>query len=127
YCLIRKIGDSTDPSILVFYWGFFALIAFIPFRLLSSQPLVIPQTFVEGLMMVGVGLTSLAAQYFFNKGVQLEKAAIASVVRNSSAIYSLIFQVTILEIPKGFLLSLFGGLLILVVIVGSSIQKFRSA
>ena len=127
YCLIRKIGDSTDPSILVFYWGFFALIAFIPFRLLSSQPLVIPQTFVEGLMMAGVGLTSLAAQYFFNKGVQLEKAAIASVVRNSSAIYSLIFQVTILEIPKGFLLSLFGGLLILVVIVGSSIQKFRSA
>jgi drug/metabolite transporter (DMT)-like permease len=125
YVLIRKLGVAAPSSAQVFHWGLAAIILYPLFKLVTGDAFVLPWGWPL-VCGIGVGVSSLATQYFFNKGAQLESAAIASVLRNSSAVFSLLFQLLFLGIPPGFFYSFIGGLLILAVIVLSGYDSYLS-
>ena len=123
YIVIRKIGRDVSPTVLVFYWGLFGVILFPVFYFVLDSPLFIPDTWhLWGLFAV-LAMLSIVAQWVFNKGVQLEKAAIASVVQNSSIFFSFLFQLIFLGIPPGFIYSCVGGFMIVSVIIAFAIRS----
>jgi drug/metabolite transporter (DMT)-like permease len=108
YVTVRKLGQSDDPMVIVFY---FALIA-----TLGSVPLVIPvfvmPTLPELVALLGVGVTTYTAQVAMTYGLKLERAGRATAVRYLQIVFAAIWGMLFFaEVPG--LLSILGALLII--------------
>ncbi|MFN0099820.1 MAG: DMT family transporter [Gemmatimonadaceae bacterium] len=74
YAVVRRIGHSEHPTVVVFYLPLMGL--------LLSLPLSIGQweapTGTEWLLLLGTGITTQAAQTYMTRGLRLETAARAT-------------------------------------------------
>jgi len=123
YIAIRKVGPGVHPLVLTSYMG---LVGTLVAPLLSiTQPFQLPRTAAVWLGLIGVGLISLVAQLFFNKGVQLEKAGPASMIRNLNVAFSFMWESTIQGIhPLAW--SVIGAIIISASVVVMGVRKWKA-
>jgi len=121
YITIRKVGSGVHPLVLVCYMG---MVGFIlaPFGALF-QTFVLP-TGLEWFFCICVGLLSFIGQIFFNRGVQLEKAGLSSVIRNLDVAFAFFWQVTIQHLYPN-IWSLLGALIISTAVVMIGWMKMK--
>lgn len=70
YTTVRKLRESDDPLVIVFYFPLVATPAAVPFMIGHA---VWPTPF-EWLLLVGVGVVTQVGQIFLTKGLHREKA-----------------------------------------------------
>jgi drug/metabolite transporter (DMT)-like permease len=108
YVVVRKLGGSEDPLVVVFYFP------------LVTVPLVLPlvvmdwvwPTPVEWLLLIGVGVTTQVAQVFLTRGLVLEPAGKAMSVAYIQIIFAAIWGALFFaELPDGW--SLAGALVVI--------------
>jgi len=123
YIAIRKVGPGVHPLVLVGYMGLVGM--FIAPLLSIIQPFELPPTAEAWLGLIGVGLISFIGQIFFNKGVQLEKAGPASMIRNLDVAFSFMWQITIQGIhPHTW--SVIGAIIISASVVVMGVRKWKA-
>lgn len=127
YILIRKIGVDSSADCQIFYWGFAGIVLAPILALVDREYWLWPPTVTDWLLVLAIGATAYLSQYFFNVGTALEKAAVASSVRNSSVVFTLILQLLVLGIPPHFGYSMLGGALIFTAVAGLSAHKLYLA
>lgn len=67
---VRKLKDTDDPLVVVFYFSLLTLPVCIPIAIYSW---VQPESWIIWLELIGVGLLTHFAQYFMTKGFHLSK------------------------------------------------------
>jgi drug/metabolite transporter (DMT)-like permease len=71
YVTVRRLNATEDPLVIVFYFATFSMVA--------SVPIVAPHAAMphgaEWLVLLGVGLTTMAAQVALTNALRLEEAA----------------------------------------------------
>lgn len=127
YILIRKIGVDSSADCQIFYWGFAGIVLAPILVLVDREYWLWPPTVIDWLLVLAIGATAYLSQYFFNVGTALEKAAVASSVRNSSVVFTLIWQLLVLGVPPHFGYSMLGGALIFIAVAGLSAHKLYLA
>jgi len=76
YVSVRKLGESEDPLVIVFYFAFVSVIGSLP---IAATEMVWPTT-SEWLALLGVGITAQAAQLLMTHGLRRERAGRAMAV-----------------------------------------------
>lgn len=116
YVLVRKLGKSEDPMVVVFYFP------------LVTVPLVLPMVAAgwvwptprEWLILIGVGVTTQIAQVHLTKGLALEQAGKAMTVGYIQIVFAAVWGVLFFsEIPDAL------GIAGAVVVVGSTLFMVR--
>jgi drug/metabolite transporter (DMT)-like permease len=74
YMTVRKLGETEHPLVIVFYFPLVATVGALPLLGLGA----VWPTPMEWLVLLGVGLTTQAAQINLTKGLRLEPAGRAS-------------------------------------------------
>lgn len=115
YNFIRKLKDYDHPLIVVFY---FPMVT-IPIVSIYAIPRWVMPNFIEFLILIGIGLSTTAAQYCMTKAYQLEKAANISNFNYLGIIYAILIGFLIFNESIGILGFLGMTLIIFGVIMGS--------
>ena len=115
YNFIRKLKDYDHPLIVVFY---FPMVT-IPIVSIYAIPRWVMPNFIEFLILIGIGLSTTAAQYCMTKAYQLEKAANISNFNYLGIIYAILIGFLIFNESIGILGFLGMALIIFGVIMGS--------
>ncbi len=108
YTTVRKLRETDDPLVIIFYFPLVATPASIPFMLgHAARP-----TAFEWMLLIGVGVVTQIGQIFLTKGLHREKAGRAMSMSYVQVIFAagwgfLFFR----EIPNS--LSILGAALIL--------------
>ena len=76
YVSVRKLGESEDARVIVFYFAFVSVIGSLP---VAATEMVWP-TPGEWLALLGVGVTAQAAQLLMTHGLRRERAGRAMAV-----------------------------------------------
>jgi drug/metabolite transporter (DMT)-like permease len=108
YTTVRKLRETDDPLVIVFYFPLVATPASVPFMVGKA----VWPTPVQWLLLVAVGIVTQAGQIFLTKGLHRERAGRAMSMSYVQVIFAaawgwLFFR----EIPNS--LSVFGAALIL--------------
>lgn len=74
YAVVRRIGHTEHPTVVVFYLPLMGLLVSLP---LSLGGWVLP-TGREWLLLLGTGITTQVAQTYMTRGLRLESAARAT-------------------------------------------------
>lgn len=123
YIAIRKVGPGVSPLVLVCAMGFSGMLL-APFGA-AIQTFVWPASASTWILLLAVGASSFIGQIFFNAGVQKEKAAVASMVRNLDVAFSFFWQITIEGIvPSPF--SVLGAVVISASVLAMGWRKWRA-
>ena len=123
YIAIRKVGPGVSPLVLVCAMGFSGM--FLAPLGAAIQTFVWPASASTWLLLVAVGFSSFIGQIFFNAGVQKEKAAVASMVRNLDVAFSFFWQITIEGIaPSPF--SVLGAVVISASVLAMGWRKWKA-
>jgi drug/metabolite transporter (DMT)-like permease len=108
YLTVRKL-KTEHALVTVFYFPLVATICAIP--LMIAFGAVMPTPF-EWFVLLGVGLTTQAAQVYLTKGLQLEPAGRASAISYVQILFAAFWGLTIFgEIPGP--ISIGGGMLVI--------------
>lgn len=118
YNFIRKLRNSDDPLVIVFYFPLVTLPIIGPYTALNF---VMPSTF-EWLMLLATGVFTQFAQVFMTRAYQLEKVANVSLLTYLGTIYALIIGVTLFDETYQWQ-ALAGMLLIILGIVANVFYK----
>lgn len=108
YVTVRKLGESDDPIVIVFY---FSLVATI-----GSIPIVVPRfivpTWREVLLLLGVGVTTHIGQVYMTNGLRLERAGRATAVGYLQIVFAALWGLAFFsEVPGP--LSVAGAIIII--------------
>lgn len=108
YVTVRRLNATEDPLVIVFYFATFSMIA--------SVPIVAPQALMprgpEWLVLLGVGLTTMAAQVSLTNALRLEEAARAVPVGYLQIVFAAVWGMLVFkEYPDG--LGLLGAALVI--------------
>lgn len=76
YVTVRRLGATEDPLVIVFYFAAFSLVGSIPI----VAPVAVMPAGAEWLVLLGVGLATLAAQVAVTLGLGMEPAGRATAV-----------------------------------------------
>lgn len=88
YNMIRKLKDTDDPMVVVFYFPFVA----VPITgVLTAFNFVMPKGY-DWLILLMIGLSTQFAQINMTKALQMEKIAKVSIVRYLTIIYAIIYS-----------------------------------
>lgn len=117
FVLVRMLGTSAKMpwSNVCFVQALGQMFLSIPSLYIAGQPLLLPVTPIELVMIFVVGFVGAWSQIAMTLGMQREKSAAASAMRMSDVVFGFIWQV-LFTADKLNMLSLFGAIL-----VGSSI------
>ena len=107
--LIRSLRQTNGPVIIYLY--FCTMGSLVTFPGFISNP-IIPITFVEGLMVLGIILTSVMAQLLMNQGFLYCKGWEGGVLMSTEVIFTALVGIIFLSDPATFKFWI-GGLLIL--------------
>ncbi len=108
YAVVRRIGHSEHPSVVVFYLPLMGLLLSLP---LSIGQWIMPTAW-EWVLLLGTGITTQVAQTYMTKGLRLETAARATTTGYLQVVFAGIWGALLLgEWPAGW--TLFGATLII--------------
>lgn len=108
YTTVRKLRETDDPLVIVFYFPLVATPASIPIMLGNA----LWPTPVEWLLLVGVGIVTQAGQIFLTKGLHRERAGRAMSMSYVQVVFAALWGwMFFREIPNS--LAVFGAALIL--------------
>lgn len=122
YASIRTVGSRIHPISLVVFMGGVTFLLSSLWILVSGISLSY-STALWGVMSA-MGVCEVLGQVMFMKGVQMEEAGPASLVRNLDIIVSFILQVLFLKNESFQWLAVLGSALILASIVYVGVEKF---
>ena len=91
YVTVRKLGETDDPLVIVFYFPLIATPLSIP--LMGTNP-VIP-TPVEWLWLLAVGVATQLAQVYLTKGLHAERAGRAMTVGYVQILFAAMWGITV--------------------------------
>ncbi len=86
YIMIRKIGLSEHPLIIIHYYMLMASIVGLVFAI----PVWIWPSPFEWLLLAGIGVSGYTAQLYMTKAFQIEKASVIAPMKYLEAIYALL-------------------------------------
>lgn len=119
YVIIRRLGETEDPMVVVFYFPLVTGPASLP--ILAVEGLVMP-TPSEWLLLLGIGVCAQFGQIQMTKGFKLEPAARASAVTYLQIVLAYTWGILFFsEIPNR--LSLLGAGLVLAGVIGVARQR----
>lgn len=107
YVTVRRLSETEDPLVIVFY---FALVTAV-----ASAPLALPDatwpSAGQWAALAGIGLTAQVAQVFMTRGLQMERAGRATSVGYLQIVFAAAWGLLLLhEVPH--LLGIVGALLV---------------
>jgi drug/metabolite transporter (DMT)-like permease len=112
YVLVRHLGASEDPLVIVFYFALVSSVGSIPFAI---PGFVVPNG-TELLLLLGIGITTQIGQVCITHGLRLERAGKATAIGYLQVVLAVVWGVLFFhERPNA--LSLLGAVLI----VGSTL------
>lgn len=85
YNMVRKLKDTDHPLVVVFYFPLVAL----PLAGIASIFVWVRPTFVELLILLGIGVCTQIAQVNLTKAMQMEELAKVSIVQYLTIIYAI--------------------------------------
>jgi drug/metabolite transporter (DMT)-like permease len=107
YVIVRKLRETEDPLVVVFYFPLIATPASIP----TALPDAIMPSWRELLVLLGIGIVTHIAQVTMTKSLHLEKAGRATAVSYLQVVFASIWGILFFqEYPT--LLSVIGAVLI---------------
>ncbi|QOR35237.1 DMT family transporter [Clostridium sp. 'deep sea'] len=114
YTLVRLLKNKENPSTIIFYFSFVSVIAMIPLTIMNFEMPV----GIQWLYLIGTGVFAAIGQYGLTFAYKLAPASEVSIYNYMSIIFAAIMGFFMWrEVPD--LLSVIGGLLIIVVAVAS--------
>ncbi len=122
YTLVRRLGSSEDPLVIVFYFPLVTIPASLPFVVMDW---VWPRG-MEWLVLLGIGLTTQVAQLSITRGLQRVPAARAAAVGYLQIAFAGAWGALILaEIPDRWTIA--GASLIVVSTLALSLWRKRGS
>ena len=107
---VRQMGRKEDPNVMAVYFAAIGLVASAALGL-GRGAWVMPNWGSDGAQLALIGVMGFFGQWFLNRGMQLERAGPASLMRNIDVVLAFVYQVTLLGEPiNGW--SIAGALLI---------------
>jgi drug/metabolite transporter (DMT)-like permease len=96
YVTVRQLSRHEDPLVIVFYFPLVALPLAIPW----TVPVAIWPTPLEWLILLGIGVTTQAAQVCMTRGLMLERAGRASAIGYLQVALAVVWGVVLFgEVP----------------------------
>ncbi len=118
YVVVRRLRDSDDPLVIVFY---FPVVA-VPMTIPAVWNVFVWPTPLEWLLLLGVGVTTQIAQVYMTRGLALVKAGRATSIGYIQVVFAAFFGAVFFgEIPG--LLTICGSGLIVVGTLALSMQR----
>ncbi|KAJ2873358.1 hypothetical protein GGH93_003297 [Coemansia aciculifera] len=115
YVSIRKAGVAVHAMVHVTYFGAVGAMGSLALAAatgeLYSWQAILPNTALDYILVVGVGLAAFAAQFLMNWGLQLAPAGPAVMMRNSDIVITFILDAVLYRTVPG-LVSMFGAVII---------------
>lgn len=84
YVVVRRLGRTEDPVVIVFWFAAVATIGAIPFTLADA----LMPTPLEWLVLLGVGVVTQIAQVFMTRGLREERAGRAMAVAYMQIVFA---------------------------------------
>ena len=107
YTVVRKLRETEDPLVVVFYLPLVSVPACIPIM----APVAVWPTASEWLLLIGIGVLTQIAQVFLTNGLHKEQAGRATSVSYLQILFAALWGMSFFgEIPD--LLSVVGALLV---------------
>ncbi len=108
YVTVRRLNATEDPLVIVFYFAAFSMVASIP---IVAPHAVVPRG-ADWAVLLGVGLTTMAAQVALTNALRLEEAARAVPVGYLQIVFAALWGMLFFrEYPDG--LGLVGAALVI--------------
>jgi drug/metabolite transporter (DMT)-like permease len=99
YVIVRKLGQTEHPLVVVLWFPLVALPATIPMVI----PVWTAPTALEWLFLLGVGVSAQIAQVFMTRGLHLERAGPATTVSYLQIVFAASWGLLVFgEIPDGW-------------------------
>lgn len=112
YVVVRRLGRTEDPVVIVFWFAMVATIGAIPFTVADA----LMPTPMEWLVLLGVGVVTQIAQVFMTRGLREERAGRAMAV----AYMQIVFAATWGALFFSELPDLWGAAGALLIIIGTA-------
>lgn len=109
YTTVRKLSESDEVIVIVFYFSLITTLVTIPVMLITKN-FVIPKG-PEALLLILIGLSAVTAQIFMTSAYRYAPAGELAIYSYSNIIFSIIFSIVIWSDFPDFY-SLIGALLI---------------
>ncbi|KAH8885601.1 hypothetical protein GQ53DRAFT_695486, partial [Thozetella sp. PMI_491] len=123
YSTIRVIGKRAHSLVSVNYFAVFAMVSsFLLLLILPDIGFQMPQTTVQWLLLVCIGVSGFLLQVLLTEGLQREKAGRATNLIYTQLVFALIFERVIWGTTPPFA-SFLGGALIIGAAIWVSLQK----
>lgn len=122
FVMVRKVGGSVSFYTNVFYFGWCSALLSGLTMFVFQKP-VIPDCGTTRWFLIGVALCGVFGSFCLNRGLQLEKAAPAALMRNVDILLAFLFDYAIFG-HKPSLLTLLGGLLVVLSTGGVALGKW---
>ena len=91
YTMLRKLGEGTHPSVVVFFFAMFTFITLLPFVIVSFEPMTNKQL----LYAVLAGISAVGGQYGVTLAYKHAQAKEVSIYNYFGVVFSAIFGVFI--------------------------------
>lgn len=115
YVTVRRLGQTEDPLVIVFYFALMATAGSIP---LTAVNPVLPVGW-EWAALVGIGVVTQVAQVFMTKGLREERAGRATAVGYMQIVFAALWGLLVFrELPDGW--GLTGALVIILATTGQA-------
>jgi hypothetical protein len=122
YVLIRKLGVSINPMVLVWYLGAVGT----PMGVIGTVcdgGFIAPTSWQQGGYYIAIGVLSYVGQWCFNTGVQLEQASVGSLMRTLDVPLSFCWQLWLFHVTPLWT-SWLGAALVVTCCVGLGLYNY---
>ncbi len=109
YVVVRRLGRTEDPVVIVFWFAMVATLGSIPF---TAADALMP-TPLEWLVLLGLGIVTQVAQVFMTRGLREERAGRAMAVAYMQIVFAALWG-TLFFAERPDLWGVAGALLIIV-------------
>ncbi|KAJ2743596.1 hypothetical protein GGI20_003632 [Coemansia sp. BCRC 34301] len=95
YVGVRKAGPRVHPLVHVTYFGIIGMAGSLVLAAAMGEAYALPSTPFDALLVAGVGVTALLAQFLMNWGLQLAPAGPTVMMRNSDIVIAFILDAAV--------------------------------
>ncbi len=97
YTMLRKLGEGTHPSVVVFFFAMFTFVSLLPFVIASYEPM----TDIQLLYAILAGVCAVGGQYGVTLAYKHAQAKEVSIYNYFGVIFSAIFGLIYLQFASG--------------------------
>jgi drug/metabolite transporter (DMT)-like permease len=126
--LVRSL-KSLHPNLIVHNFAVITALLCIPAVPIVGEAVVHPRRLIwsDWLLLVGIGGTGFMGQMCITRGLQLEKAGLASMIRTLDVVLAFAMHLAFLHDEQLAWYTVVGSLLIVACSIYVAIRKFRQA